>query len=441
MKKIILAIFTIMLAVAIFGCGKTQQASGGGGSSGGGGGGGIIPYAGDLYVNGNVSYDPAQHGFTISAVQYLENKDIEVWHFSETGLEKLDGEFAGLKTTQNGEYALPKLEAENMYLIKIKSTPELVAFVFGQGNKVVNVDPISSTGVLAVTKLLDSLGVFNKNVNAANFAPFIESVANDLKKYYVTDGHQLPDLTDEQAVISDAWNKVINFNPGLTTYTHWQTLMDGAFNGDNYSISQKNTEWSAENNISKWTGVDSLAIISGNSKTVSGFDTVKITKVQLAKTDDNTTLNILITFDKSLYSLTSDKWAGLELKNNSHAYDFVTNNGLIRLELKDANALYKGGGSTQTIIYIYKDKDNNNWVTSCGVANNGNWDDNFADGKWGSFPIRNYGNSIELAIPLRSYMRSKPMYAGAGVISFGDTPNDWVKWSLMDYVPYTKIQL
>ncbi|GBR74821.1 hypothetical protein NO1_1931, partial [Candidatus Termititenax aidoneus] len=40
MKKIILAVFTIIITLAIFGCGKAQQASGGGGSSGGGGGGG-----------------------------------------------------------------------------------------------------------------------------------------------------------------------------------------------------------------------------------------------------------------------------------------------------------------------------------------------------------------------------------------------------------------
>jgi hypothetical protein len=102
MKKIILAIFTIMLTLAIFGCGKMQQASGGGSSSGGGGGTSqTFSVKGKVYgaqKQAQTSGMSAQAAgdYTIKVLQFADDDDNNplgngTWHPDAAGEYKIDG--------------------------------------------------------------------------------------------------------------------------------------------------------------------------------------------------------------------------------------------------------------------------------------------------------------------------------------------------------------
>ncbi|GBR72871.1 hypothetical protein NO1_0328 [Candidatus Termititenax aidoneus] len=115
MKKIILAIFTVMLALSIFGCGKTQQASGGGSSSGGGGGGGNTPQTFSIsgesdLLNGYVS------GFSVMAAD----------DFSVTLHDLLTGATVNANVKiEDGKYSVTGLDAAKVYEVRLRKNSDV----------------------------------------------------------------------------------------------------------------------------------------------------------------------------------------------------------------------------------------------------------------------------------------------------------------------------
>jgi hypothetical protein len=95
MKKIILAIFTMILTLAIFGCGKTAS-GGGGGSSGGGGGGTPQTFSVQGVVSGVSQFSgmsvQAATDYTIKVLQFTDNAQWGgTWTPDADGKYRIDG--------------------------------------------------------------------------------------------------------------------------------------------------------------------------------------------------------------------------------------------------------------------------------------------------------------------------------------------------------------
>jgi hypothetical protein len=443
MKKIILAIFTIMLAVAIFGCGKTV-ASTGASSGGGGGGGGIVPYTGTLKVSGTVNPSSSLQGFRIlGGLPDVGNKAITVYEFNDRGLQPKDENgFDSLKTENNGKYELPELNAEKLYIIEVDTSPTTSAFVFGQGNKTINVDPLASAGVRAIINLLDREGLFYKNVNAAYFARFIESALADIGKH---SEYILPIFQDEDKDDDDLLDYILGDTPIITeaTQLYLNNVRQEAI-GNGYSVPVA-PDWS-----------ESLTAID-NLKLAENFDagnTPKIENIKLSKTADNATLNVSITFDKALPDLSSDdKWKGIR-----HGYfsdwnepisHSVSNKASIRIDLMDV----LGGDCHCNVEIVIYEGLSNNWEALYAIhtGNKTEWQKGV---NWGTLPIDPQNNNMKFSIPIRPEMPDK-MYLTGSIVAYREgghyaNGNDTDKgiahsktylWRYMSLVPQTRVNI
>jgi hypothetical protein len=193
MKKIILGIITIMLAAAIFGCGKTASnvGSSGGGSSGGGGGG--TPNTPKTFsVRGKIDLSKTDG----AAIQAWGQFEVAIYSFNaDTDISNVDIKYYAL----DNSYAITGIPAGDVYMIKANNENEgveLSALVWGAAgeNKTVNLTPISTVTV----ELVSANPVIQATLEAANENTdmgVIEEIQDDIAEYY-SNPAALAGLTD-----------------------------------------------------------------------------------------------------------------------------------------------------------------------------------------------------------------------------------------------------
>jgi hypothetical protein len=213
MKKIILGIITIMLAVTIFGCGKAQQASGGGSSGGGGGNGGggggngdspaVFTISGTAQIPTSIDDNkyaslPVRFGRGLANLfispahaadlfKPLKNADVKIFEFGKddvvtTAKTGNDGRYTvSLQQGKIYEVVIEKAAADGSATINIKN-------IAHEKELEVDVTPVTSVAVEAILK--------NPEVKAALLA--VNSGAGDSK----------PDVSAVTGIIETAKEKV-----------------------------------------------------------------------------------------------------------------------------------------------------------------------------------------------------------------------------------------
>jgi hypothetical protein len=181
-----------MLAVAIFGCGKTASSIGssGGGSSGGGGGG--TPNTPKTFsVRGKIDLSKPDGAATQSQEQF----SVSIYSFNaDTDISNVDIKYYTVDNT----YTMTGIPAGDVYLIKaVKGGQlELSALVWGAAGetKIVNLTPISTVTV----ELVSANPVIQATLEAANEntdMSVITEIQNDIETYYKNDPAALAELT------------------------------------------------------------------------------------------------------------------------------------------------------------------------------------------------------------------------------------------------------
>ncbi|GBR74518.1 hypothetical protein NO1_1677 [Candidatus Termititenax aidoneus] len=189
MKKIILAIFTIMLTLAIFGCGKAQQASGGGSSGGGGGGGNT---AQTFSINGVIPA-AAQAETSSMSVQGAADFKIKVLKFADSS--QLDGEWT---PNASGYYKIDGLPLGTVFVVVVENdTIKMKNLAFGSAKdkgttKLVDLTPTSTATVEVVSKntaAREMLGAFaaDADIDAA-----VQNVQDEINSIYDSNPNDLP---------------------------------------------------------------------------------------------------------------------------------------------------------------------------------------------------------------------------------------------------------
>jgi hypothetical protein len=138
MKKIILAIFTIMLAVAIFGCGKTAAGTGRGSSGGGGNTGSTFSVSGTM---------PAEllvvAGFnaqSIGAQVVPAGAEVKIYEYGKLGTRRTAGNVGA-----DGKFNISNLDTSKAYVLKIGDYAALAGKPRRDDTARVTVDVLSTT--------------------------------------------------------------------------------------------------------------------------------------------------------------------------------------------------------------------------------------------------------------------------------------------------------
>ncbi|GBR73873.1 hypothetical protein NO1_1145 [Candidatus Termititenax aidoneus] len=241
MKKIILAIFTVMLTLAIFGCGKAQQASGGGGSSGGGGGNTKTTFdiSGAAQVPSSIADDllyaswPERLGRGLASVfipqvyaadfgfKPLKNADVKVF---ELGTDTI---VVTAKTGNDGRYSV-SLPLGKIYVVAMEkaasdgSATINIKNIAHEENPVVDVTPITSVVVEAIsqnstireTLIAVNTGSGGGKPDVSAVAGIVETVQENVETYYDTHTDEI----DNVDVTSPAPPDVSNI-PKIEEYT------------------------------------------------------------------------------------------------------------------------------------------------------------------------------------------------------------------------------
>ena len=447
MKKtiIVLALASVLI---LSGCGKVAKETG---SSSGGGSSPSSPIT-TLSVSGKVtvpasnyvaSYTQEMQSFLASIivskvyaddpVQDLDGATVKVFQFTENGLV----EQPALQTVTNstGNYTVSGLSASGLYVIEVsKSGIQSIkeyAFVYGSGDQTIDVTPKSSMSVYGVMNSLGELGAF-KHMDITTVTNYITYINSGIAGQFASTS--FPDFNDETAVLDASWTAMNTLATGGTSSTYQSytsAILDNAFANDSYTMPVENAAWSELNSVSKWDGIEVVATDPINdTKAVVGFTAIDLKEYKLAKTSDGATLNILITMKDPLPA-PSSVWEG----TNSGTMH-VNNKGLIRFEMKNKKAFYGSSEAfdIQAKVYIYSD--GTQWVAKYMINGSGA----------GSFstvilPIVNYGDSIEIAVPMIANMTTYPMYISPAVIAFGSDSSKWWRWTNIDNIYYSKINM
>jgi hypothetical protein len=171
MKKIILGIITILLAAAIFGCGRVQQSSGGG-SSGGNGGSGDSPATFTISgaakvpesIADNYASLPVRFGRGLASLLLtpahaaefgfspLKNADVKIFEFGK------DAVVTTAKTDNDGHYTV-SLPQGKIYVVVIEkaatdgtSAPITIKNIAHEKELEVDVTPVTSVAVEAISR-------------------------------------------------------------------------------------------------------------------------------------------------------------------------------------------------------------------------------------------------------------------------------------------------
>ncbi|GBR73606.1 hypothetical protein NO1_0950 [Candidatus Termititenax aidoneus] len=179
MKKIILAVFTIIIALAIFGCGKVQQASGGGGSSGGGGN-----TQGTFSIEGQIGWIGDNVDAQSLTVQSQEDVKFVVYSLkTKSVLDNVSTDYDPLQET----YKITGIPAGSAYVIGIsKGKQELHTPVWGTVGETKTAD-ITPTSTIVTALLLnnDTTGALLENYSGDEaVAAAVAEVKNTVNDYY-----------------------------------------------------------------------------------------------------------------------------------------------------------------------------------------------------------------------------------------------------------------
>ncbi|GBR75916.1 hypothetical protein NO2_0543 [Candidatus Termititenax persephonae] len=365
---------------------------------------GIVPYTGVLNVSGKASEeiisDVNSQSFSIfSEPSYVtEGTAFKVYKFTTSGKEQVGSSTIGT----GGTYQVSDLQAKDMYMIELDTNPKLATFVFGQGNVTFNIDPISSAAILTVTDLMDYMGIFNKNINAAYFAPFFTGVVNDARSYYT--GKPLPDLSSPGEIVDAVFS---NFS--RTTAAHLVNLVKDVFKNDNYPLP-----------VISPTGID----------TDPGAP-VRIENLEVTNSD-NTTLNIKINFKEIPATPPNSDWESVIYPYAND--DLVNNKNIIEILFNDENALTGERPPEMNFkIRIFKGTGVNQWEAAYVIQPPNAGEDivKYLE----EIEINN--NSIEFAIPLHTYMR-RYFLLNAAVATIKGTANSS---EIMSMIPAIRVDL
>ncbi|MDR1113913.1 MAG: hypothetical protein LBL50_02350 [Candidatus Margulisbacteria bacterium] len=221
MKKIILAIFTIMLTLAIFGCGKAQQASGGGGSSGGGGGNPTtFTISGTAQVPSSIDDTlyaswPERLGRGLASVfipqvyaanfnfKPLKNADVKIFEFGGNTI------ITTAKTSNEGHYTI-NLPLGKIYVVVVEkaasdgSATINIKNIAHEENPVVDVTPVTSVAVEAISQnntIREAIAALNSGSgdnkpDVSTVAGIIETVKENVENYYDTYTSEINDVVD-----------------------------------------------------------------------------------------------------------------------------------------------------------------------------------------------------------------------------------------------------
>jgi hypothetical protein len=211
MKKIILGIITIILAVAIFGCGKAQQASGGGSSGGGDGNGGGNETPQTFSIQG---YVPAAAMQTVGMSAQATGDEFEIKVFSFADNNQWSGNT--WKPNANGYYKIDGLPLGKVFIVEAqKGQTKMRNLAFGSADdkgqtKTADITPTSTVTVeLISANAAETLKSFNENTDLTSA---VEEVQAGVDTYYtnntdltalknaITGGNVIPNLADVKAV-------------------------------------------------------------------------------------------------------------------------------------------------------------------------------------------------------------------------------------------------
>ncbi|MDR1997933.1 MAG: hypothetical protein LBQ83_06390 [Candidatus Margulisbacteria bacterium] len=181
MKKLILAVITIITAVAIFGCGKTASSTGGGGGGGSSGGGGGTPRPRTFSVQGHIDNSGDVN------IQSLDTEyEVSIYSFKEEiDLSGVECEYYALNNT----YKITGIPLGAVYVIEAvrEDSVTLSALVWGAAageNKTVNLTPVSTVIATVISDdpvVQDSLAVSGVN---ATLSGILENIQEDIENYY-----------------------------------------------------------------------------------------------------------------------------------------------------------------------------------------------------------------------------------------------------------------
>ncbi|GBR76467.1 hypothetical protein NO2_1008 [Candidatus Termititenax persephonae] len=184
MKKITLAIFTIIIALAIFGCGKTAGSTGSGGGGGGGSSGGGGNTQGTFSIEGQVDWIGGGVDGQSLTVQSQEDVKFVVYSLkTKSQLDNVSIDYnPSLKT-----YKITGIPAGSAYVIGIsKGKQELTAPVWGTAGeaKTADITPTSSV-VTAMLLANDTTGALLENYSGDEaVAAAVAEVKNTVNDYY-----------------------------------------------------------------------------------------------------------------------------------------------------------------------------------------------------------------------------------------------------------------
>ncbi|MDR1323483.1 MAG: hypothetical protein LBK68_03490 [Candidatus Margulisbacteria bacterium] len=218
MKKIILAIFTIMLTLAIFGCGKTQQTSSGGSSGGGGGGGGGTPQTFSISVVSDLL-----DGYTVSGLSVMGADDITV-----ALLDLITGTTVNaVGKIENGKYSVDGLDATKTYEVRLKkgetTQSNLAAKPRFSDTEIV---PVNASTTTFVGKVLEKKDDIKDALSAGNVA------AGKVNELFAV-------AKDNQAKLVDYAEQLKNSKQNNLTVLAWDTKnINGDIDdwGSNYTV-------------------------------------------------------------------------------------------------------------------------------------------------------------------------------------------------------------
>ncbi|GBR74544.1 hypothetical protein NO1_1701 [Candidatus Termititenax aidoneus] len=308
MKKIILAIFTVMLALAIFGCGKMQQASGGGGGSSDRGGGGdkktTFEISGEAQVPNSIDDDlyaswPERLGRGLASVfipqvyaadfgfKPLKNADVKVFEFGT------DTIVVTAKTGNDGSYSV-SLPLGKIYVVAVEkaasngSATINIKNIAHEENLVVDVTPITSVALEAISQnsivrntltAVNGSGSGKPDVSAV--AGIIETVQENVENYYDTHTDEIsnvdvtspaPPTVPSIPNIIEEYTLTIAISPNSAessvTVNKTPAPTDGKYlQGTKVKLTvQGNVTW----NFKEWSGTDENDVNNNNEITMDG---------------------------------------------------------------------------------------------------------------------------------------------------------------------------
>jgi hypothetical protein len=180
MKKIILGIITIILAVTIFGCGRVQQSSGGG-SSGGNSGGNTYSISGKASVpesvdTGDGGGSQAQ-GFSIMAVsdkKPLSGADVKIYEFGKLETIRTVGQ-----TQADGSYSVSGLDPSKTYVVSVEKNTGAATInmqnIAYRADTQVDIEPLSTLAVATLEALAAATSSIRKTIQEAKNTDYIAS--------------------------------------------------------------------------------------------------------------------------------------------------------------------------------------------------------------------------------------------------------------------------